>query len=234
MLKLCITTLLLFATVSHSQTLTLNEAAFDFGDIDNLKPAVRDVEFKNTGDKELIIDNIKASCGCSAGKLEKNNYQPNESGKVSVTFNPKGRSGKQTKTLTFISNDAQNKTLSLNFTANVVPVYEILPNRLDFSFKEDGAGYVETEKKFSVVNKWNNPIIVESVRSQNDNVTVTGSTGMEVAPGKSAEYTAKVKVDFIPENHVYSQIYFTFKIDDESIPQGLQLVISPPLKKVHN
>ncbi len=60
--------------------------------------------FKNTGEVPLIISKVKTSCGCTATEWPKEPVMPGDSGKIAVEFNTRGKSGKQTKTITIHSN----------------------------------------------------------------------------------------------------------------------------------
>ncbi len=60
--------------------------------------------FKNTGDAPLIISKVKTSCGCTASDWPRDPVMPGDEGKIAVEFNTRGKSGKQTKTITIHSN----------------------------------------------------------------------------------------------------------------------------------
>lgn len=98
---------------------------FDFGDISDTEPVSHEITFTNSSSETIKLA-VAASCGCTTSMLEKTTYAPGESGKVSATFNPAGRMGPQTKTLTFTVIEPQGKfsqqvvTLTSNVKALVV------------------------------------------------------------------------------------------------------------------
>jgi hypothetical protein len=47
--------------------------------------------FKNTGDKNLIIQNVSASCGCTVPEKPEKPFAPGEEGTVRAKFDSKGR-----------------------------------------------------------------------------------------------------------------------------------------------
>lgn len=55
---------------------------------------VYDFRFVNRGDRPLEIRHITTSCGCVSAKCEERRIQPGDSGKISVTYYPKGHPGK--------------------------------------------------------------------------------------------------------------------------------------------
>lgn len=92
---------------------------FDFGDIAAGGKVSHDFIIYNTGDDVLVIKDVRASCGCTAAKPEKNNLSPGESTKINVQFNTFGRIGHQQKYIYITSNDKNTPELRLSFTANI-------------------------------------------------------------------------------------------------------------------
>lgn len=76
-------------------------------------------KFKNTGQSDLIIANISASCGCTAGKFPKTPVKPGEENFIEVSFDSSGREGFQSKTLTVAAN-TQPSTTTLTIKALVI------------------------------------------------------------------------------------------------------------------
>lgn len=91
----------------------------DFGTISQDQKVTTDFTFTNTGKTDLNIRATKANCGCTVSNPDKDTLAPGESSKISVTFNPRGRRGKQQKTITVFSNDPSNPTQQVSITANV-------------------------------------------------------------------------------------------------------------------
>ncbi|MGC9330653.1 MAG: DUF1573 domain-containing protein [Bacteroidales bacterium] len=76
--------------------------------------------FKNTGGENLIITNVRSSCGCTAPDWTKEPVKPGESGYVTATYNPSNRPGKFNKSITVTINGTP-KTSVLRITGNVTP-----------------------------------------------------------------------------------------------------------------
>ena len=64
-----------------------NELKHHFGDIEQGKPATTKFNFKNTGNKPLIIETAVASCGCTTPTYPKQPVLPGKSADITVTFN---------------------------------------------------------------------------------------------------------------------------------------------------
>lgn len=80
-----------------------------------------DYEFSNTGESPLILTSVKPSCGCTTPFWPQGKeIGPGEDEKVAVSFNSRGRMGKQSKSITVRTNDVTNPTIVLKFTVEVV------------------------------------------------------------------------------------------------------------------
>ncbi|HRY33444.1 MAG TPA: DUF1573 domain-containing protein [Bacteroidales bacterium] len=76
--------------------------------------------FTNKGKSDLLIRKVKASCGCTVSDLDKELLKPGESGHLKISFNSAGMSGKQSKSITVISNDPEKPVSNLSFSASVI------------------------------------------------------------------------------------------------------------------
>lgn len=87
----------------------------DFGKITEGEKVSYAFKFKNSGKADLIISDAKGSCGCTVPQWPKNPIAPGGSGVIDVTFDSRGKSGMQNKTVTLITNAIPNtKVLSVS------------------------------------------------------------------------------------------------------------------------
>ncbi|NUM63241.1 MAG: DUF1573 domain-containing protein, partial [Ignavibacteriaceae bacterium] len=77
-------------------------------------------KFVNKGSSNLIISDIKTSCGCTAALLSADNLEPGQEGTIKVELDTKNRSGKMSRTVTIKSNDPKESTKILTIYADVV------------------------------------------------------------------------------------------------------------------
>ena len=75
--------------------------------------------FTNTGKQDLIIENVKASCGCTASAPKDKIVKPGQASEIVAKFNSRGRQGKQNKSITVRSNDPDNGTIVLRLNVEV-------------------------------------------------------------------------------------------------------------------
>lgn len=96
-------------------TVEWESEVFDFGTIGEGTEMTYRFNFQNTGKHDLLITQVKASCGCTTPAWSKDPLKPNEKGFIEVKFNSKGKAGLLTKTITVTANfeGELNKTLKV-------------------------------------------------------------------------------------------------------------------------
>lgn len=99
---------------------SVNEKMHDFGDIPQTDKVEYNFVVTNEGHDNLIIRKVKASCGCTAVTPAKTIIGKGESTEIHVAFDPRGKSGRQSKTITVITNDPKNSNVLLRISSNVI------------------------------------------------------------------------------------------------------------------
>lgn len=94
-------------------------AEHDFGKIIDGAKVSYTFKFKNIGGTDLIINQVKTSCGCTASKYTTEPVPPGGEGKVQLTFDGSNRRGFNNKVATVVANTQPN-THMLKITAMVV------------------------------------------------------------------------------------------------------------------
>lgn len=103
---------LLISMVAMSQkpVISFDEKDYNFGKIKEEDGKVTHVfTFVNRGASPLVLNNVQASCGCTTPVWTKEPIEPGKKGSVTVTYNPQGRPGAFTKTITVYSNAADEQ-----------------------------------------------------------------------------------------------------------------------------
>lgn len=97
--------------ISSMAEISFKKTEHDFGIVKEGTKVFWNFRFKNTGDKDLIINRVKADCGCTVPEYPTTPIARGEEGKIKVTFDTKGRSGIQIKQVSVLSNSKRPTTV---------------------------------------------------------------------------------------------------------------------------
>lgn len=97
------------------------ETNHDFGTIQQDTKNTKIFSFTNTGDKPLLIETARGSCGCTVPNYPKQPIPPGETGEIEVVYSPGKQKGMQSKSVTIIAN-TEPRTTVLQISANVEEV----------------------------------------------------------------------------------------------------------------
>ena len=92
---------------------------FDFGEMKQGDKKSHTFMLTNVGKSDLYIRRVRTSCGCTAVAPSKKVVSPGEEVPIEVTFNSRGKRGRQSKSITVITNDPKTPTTTLRITSNV-------------------------------------------------------------------------------------------------------------------
>lgn len=98
--------------------MNIEMSSHDFGKLKQGEVVTHTFIIKNTGNKDLLLHNVISSCGCSSVIFEDKPIPPGEKTEITVTFDTKGLSGKQVKSIT-ITADAFPTTKRLVITGEI-------------------------------------------------------------------------------------------------------------------
>jgi hypothetical protein len=106
--------------MANAPVITFDNNTFDFKEIRQGEKVEHVFTITNTGKSDLIIRNVKASCGCTAVSPVDDILKPGAATTMKVIFNSAGKVGKQNKTITIISNDPQKSRTILWVKGDVI------------------------------------------------------------------------------------------------------------------
>ena len=107
------------ADLANAPVASFNTTSYDFGDMKSGDKKEYTFELSNKGKRDLIIRNVRSSCGCTAVSPSKNVIAPGETAPIKVVFDSTGKKGRQSKTVTVITNDPKNATTTLRVSTNI-------------------------------------------------------------------------------------------------------------------
>ena len=178
---------------------SVQQSDYDFGEAIQNDIVNHSFILTNNGGDVLKILDVKASCGCTAVKPDKNELKPGESTQIKASFNTKGRKGPQTKTITVKTNDPDNPVVTFKLSGNVI-VKEVKDNTsgalLYFPEMEHDFGKVKegdvVNYEFKFQNNGSLPLTIKDIKTS-CGCTAAVVSEKNIDPGKSG--TIKVGLD---------------------------------------
>lgn len=107
------------AQLANAPVAKFNVMDFDFGDMKQGDKKEYTFNLTNDGKSDLQIRNVRSSCGCTAVAPAKKVVAPGETVPIKVTFDSRGKRGRQSKSITVITNDPKNPTSTLRISSNI-------------------------------------------------------------------------------------------------------------------
>lgn len=121
---------------------------------------------KNEGNKELIIERIRSSCGCVKTSISSKNIKPGKSAELKATFNTTGYEGKMEKDIYIKSNDPYEPerriTLSIEIEHQPKPIISLSKTEWDIGLFSQGDNPTLT---FIIENQGDENLIIDKIDS---------------------------------------------------------------------
>jgi hypothetical protein len=107
-------------TANYTTIKWLDSTYRNFGKVKEGEALEVSFRFINTGDKNLIISDVRPGCGCTDGQKPEEPIAPGKEGVIKAKFNSKGQHiGEARKNITVTANTKPSPTTVLEFTAEV-------------------------------------------------------------------------------------------------------------------
>lgn len=151
----------------NSGTLVFETESVDLGTIVQNELKSLKFKFTNTGKAPVVIKEVKRSCGCTQAKVvvegsdkglepvehDQNTWctiPPGAKAEIDAEFDPKGKTGSHSKTITIVSDDSERSNIVLTLTVEVEATIMVEPSVLNFGTVERGGSKM---LKLSVVGR---------------------------------------------------------------------------------
>jgi Protein of unknown function (DUF1573) len=95
------------------------ETSHDFGKVKQGDAVSHEFVFKNAGGALLVIDRVDVTCGCTAAVVSDKTIPPGGEGKIKMTFDSRGYSGRVAKYIYLVSNDSESSRRELSLVATI-------------------------------------------------------------------------------------------------------------------
>lgn len=114
----------------NAPSVVFSEDTHDFGEITQGDKVSYEFTFKNEGKSDLILKDVKASCGCTTPYWPREAIKAGQNSKITVQFNSTGKSGPFNKAITITSNAGDPTTrIFIKGKINVPAANDGVPER---------------------------------------------------------------------------------------------------------
>jgi hypothetical protein len=99
--------------------IVFQETTYDFGRAAQGTKVTHTYAFRNGGNLDLSIDNVRASCDCTVAALSARVIPPGGDGTIEATFDTAHDIGRKTRTITVYSNDPAHPVTTLSLIGSI-------------------------------------------------------------------------------------------------------------------
>ena len=187
---------------SANSIMLFKETTVSTGTILDTEPVPVEFEFKNTGTEPLEIQLVKPSCGCTVPEMDKKIYEPGESGIMHVTFDPAGRKGPVSRSITVYTNSSTKPVHTIFLQSFVKPVVLTEPRILSFDATPKGQG---ATKEFKIYGRFEDFKVSRATTQDLDTFAIEVVDGGKVEKDGEELWLQIVRVTLLesakPDNH---------------------------------
>ncbi len=207
-------------------TIKFTSLTFDYGILkeeDGKKECT--FEFTNAGNDDLLLTNVRASCGCTTSDFTRTPVKPGKKGYVKATYDPANRPGVFNKSLTVVTNDPNNENITIFIKGDVTPKpktkldeYPLEQGRLRFVTNHLSLYLTNAQTKTDTFRIYNNSNVVMEFNFESVPAHITSIKAVpeKLKPLKEGviiiSYDAAKKNDF---GYIYDRI--NMKTNDTSL-----------------
>lgn len=105
--------------LANAPAANFTETSHDFGEMKQGDKKEHTFTLTNSGKSDLHIRRVRSSCGCTAVAPSTKVIAAGQSAPIKVTFDSRGKRGRQSKSITVITNDPKTPTSTLRISSNV-------------------------------------------------------------------------------------------------------------------
>jgi len=155
--------------------ITFEKIVHDFGEVAPRTKKTCEFKFTNTGNSLLKIIKIERCCGVNT-KLDKKQYEPTDSGTITVEYNASSGTGLVNRQLYVVSNDKINPKAALTIKAKIVPKISYEPQgRLGLLIKDEPISYPE----ITITSLDGKPFAIKEIKTTGNCITFDYDPNME-------------------------------------------------------
>jgi hypothetical protein len=143
--------------------IAFTELRYDFGKVEQGEQVNHLFRFTNQGGRDLRIESVKTSCGCTAAMITSEIIPPGTEGTISATFDTTKFFGEKVKEITVHSNDPEQPMITLTIQGEILVEVVVDPAQVYLGKVQRGAGAIHT---LEVLYDANKEIAISDVTSE--------------------------------------------------------------------
>jgi len=120
-----LTVILLVSCTGGTPDLVLSDTEVDLGEVVNGEDLTVEIPIQNTGNKELVIEAVTTSCGCTSAEVKPTRIAPGGEGVLYVQYDSGAHgpeaNGPVMRQIFIASNDPDQPEAEIRILANVIP-----------------------------------------------------------------------------------------------------------------
>jgi hypothetical protein len=107
------------SSAPNGPRIAVEPAAFDFGPALQNKTLTKEFVVKNLGNRDLLIEDVVTTCGCTVGKLDTRTLKPGMAVPLRVSLETRSYTGALQRSVLIRSNDLANARVEVKVQAQV-------------------------------------------------------------------------------------------------------------------
>lgn len=195
--------------VAGSSVSYLTPTLIDFGEVSEGQLLQGEIRFINTGDEEVLVDEVRPSCGCTVTHLDTKTFAPGDTAKIPFTLNTSRFRGTIRKTISIYFKDKNLGSERFVIQAKIITELDLSPSYIHFKDIQANPDTVITQfAKFA--NNSDVTIKIKTQKYNNDLIRIKPEK-FEIPPGE----TYLVRVELMPKEAKRANTTIIFETDFE-------------------
>ena len=147
----------------------VDKPVFDFGQVEQGDKVTHDFRFTNQGNRDLRVQSVKTSCGCTAAVIAAETIPPGTEGTIQATFDTKRFAGQKAKDIRVHTNDPLNPVTTLTLRGEITTEVQVQPAQLYLGRLQRGSPITRT---VTVLYDANKPLEITDITNGNPAISV--------------------------------------------------------------
>lgn len=194
----------------------VDEPVFDFGRVEQGEQVTHDFRFTNQGNRDLRVQSVKTSCGCTAAVIAADTIPPGTEGTIQATFDTQRFAGQKAKDIRVHTNDPLRPVTTLTLRGEITVEVQVQPAQLYLGRLQRGSPVTRT---VTVLYDENKSLEITHITNANPAISVRAEDAqVEGKKGKALRVSVSKTVPRGPLNDTITVTTTSQKKPTISIP----------------